>query len=90
MKIILSPAAEKDRLYWKQSGDKKSMAKIQKLVAELEQHPTTGTGQVEQLKGDWSGFWSRRINKKDRIIYKIDLEKGEVHITSMRDHYGEK
>ena len=47
----------------------------------------TGTGQVEQLKGNLSGLWSRRINKADRIIYSIEDERVIVTVISMKGHY---
>ncbi|PRD49142.1 Txe/YoeB family addiction module toxin [Sphingobacterium haloxyli] len=54
------------------SGNKADIKKIEIIIAELEEHPETGTGNPEQLKYELSGFWSRRINAKDRIIYTID------------------
>jgi len=44
-------------------------------------------GQVELLKGDLSGYWSRRLNKKDRMIYAIDEVEAIVHVLSLRGHY---
>jgi toxin YoeB len=55
----------------KTSGRKIDLQKLDKIIEELETHPTTGTGNPEQLKHNLSGFWSRRINKKDRLIYEI-------------------
>ena len=46
------------------SGDKASIKKLEKIILELQEHPTFGTGNPEQLKHHLSGFWSRRINKK--------------------------
>lgn len=60
-KLILAEEAERDLLLWKKSGQKKDLLKILSLFKKLEEHPTTGTGQVEQLKGNLSGYWSRRI-----------------------------
>lgn len=61
------------------------------LLPEAEQHfPTTGTGQVEQLKGNLSGFWSRRIDKGSRMIYTIENEKVIVTVVSLNGHYGDK
>jgi toxin YoeB len=53
----------------------------------LAEHPAMGTGQVERLKGDLSGYWSRRLNKKDRMIYKIDDVEAIVHLLSFKGHY---
>lgn len=70
------------------SGDKASIKKFEKIVLELENQPTTGTGNPEQLKHNLSGFWSRRINKKDRLIYQIIEEPEQmVVIISALGHY---
>ena len=70
------------------SGDKASIKKLEKIVLELEIHPQIGTGNPEQLKHNLSGFWSRRLNKKDRLIYEI-IEEPEnlVVVVSALGHY---
>ena len=70
-KIIFDKIAKTDVDAIKKSGDKTSLIKLNKILEELEIHPKTGTGNPEQLKHNLSGFWSRRINKKDRLIYQI-------------------
>ena len=89
-KIALTMEAEKQLLQWKKSGQKKDLKKIISLFKELEEHPTTGSGQIEQLKGDLSGYWSRRINKQDRIIYSIEEEVVTVNVISIKKHYKDK
>lgn len=69
--LILTPEAEKHLKEWSKSGQKKTLKKIADLFDELRLHPTTGTGHVEQLKGNLSGLWSREISKGDRLIYCI-------------------
>ena len=64
-------------------GNKAIINKITRLFEELKQHPDTGTGQPEPLRGDLSGYWSRRINREHRIIYTIDT----VTIYSLKGHY---
>ena len=59
--------------------------KILTLLDELTEHPFTGTGKPEQLKHDFSGYWSRRINKEHRLIYSV-LED-VVYINSAFGHY---
>ena len=88
--LKLTDEAQKQLLQWKKSGKKKDLAKILSLFQELEEHPTTGTGQVEQLKGNLSGFWSRRIDKHFRIIYTIHEEIVTVEVVSVKSHYGDK
>ena len=89
-KLILMPEAERHLQEWRKSGQKKTLLKIAALLEELWEHPTTGTGKVEQLKGDLEGFWSRRINKDSRLIYKIEEEIITVFVVSLKGHYGDK
>lgn len=88
--LILMPEAEKHLKEWRKSGQKKTLKKIKDLFEELRQHPTTGTGHVEQLKGNYSGYWSREINKGDRMIYSIKDDKVIVNVVSLKGHYGDK
>lgn len=70
------------------SGDKASLKKLNIILEELEIHPQIGTGNPEQLKHNLSGFWSRRINKKDRLIYEIIEEPDNlVVVVSALGHY---
>lgn len=89
-RIVLTEEAEKQLIQWKKTGQKKDLAKILSLFKELEEHPSTGTGQVEQLKGNLSEYWSRRINKYFRIIYTIYEETVTVTVVSVKGHYGDK
>jgi toxin YoeB len=84
------PEAERHLQEWRKSGQKKTLLKIAALLEELCEHPTTGTGKVEQLKGDLEGFWGRRINKDSRLIYKIEEEIITVFVVSLKGHYGDK
>ncbi len=74
----------------KKSGDKATLKKLQKLFNELIEHPTTGTGQPEILKHNLAGLYSRRINKKDRLVYSINDEIVTVYVLSTASHYGDK
>ena len=85
--LILTPEAQNHLEEWKKSGQVKTLKKIIGLLEELTLHPTIGTGKPEQLKGDLSGYWSRRINKCDRIIYSIEDEKVTVTVISIKGHY---
>lgn len=88
--LVLSPDAEAQLDEWNKSGQTAVLRKLAKLFDELENHPMTGTGKPERLKGDLKGFWSRRITKADRMIYKIDGDKILVGIVSLKGHYGDK
>lgn len=87
-RIIFEKIAKNDIDAIKKSGDKASLNKLNKILDELEIHPKTGTGNPEQLKHNLAGFWSRRINKKDRLIYEI-IEEPEnlVVVVSALGHY---
>lgn len=70
------------------SGDKSIIKNLEKIIIELSEHPTTGIGNPEPLKNQLSGFWSRRLNKKDRLIYQI-FEDSEnlVVVVAALGHY---
>jgi toxin YoeB len=86
-KIEFRKEAEKDLILHKKSGNKANINKIQKILIELFEHPYSGEGQPEALKHELSGFWSRRINQKDRIIYKIEEQIVTVLVVSATGHY---
>ena len=88
--LILMPEAERNLKEWRKSGQKKTIKKIADLFEELRQHPTTGTGHVEQLRGNLSGLWSREINKGDRLIYCIEDDKVIVTVISLKGHDSDK
>ncbi len=72
------------------SGKQATIKKITVILKELSIHPYTGVGKPEQLKGELSGFWSRRLNRKDRIIYKVKEDIVTVYVVSAMGHYEEK
>lgn len=74
-------------LFIKKSGNTASIKKILKILNELKEHPSTGSGNPEELKYDLSGFWSRRINSKDRLIYEIVEDLNTVFVVSGLGHY---
>lgn len=85
--IELTEKAEEQLRTWKQSWQIKTLKKIISLFEELREHPKTGTGQVEQLRGNLSGFWSRRIDKGSRMIYFIEDDRVVVTVISLFGHY---
>lgn len=89
-RIVLTALAEKHLAEWRKSGQKKTILKIVSLFEELSEHPDSGTGQPERLKGDLSGYWSRRIDKSNRLIYSIDGQIVTVTIISLLGHYSDK
>ena len=88
--IELTFDAIKDIEKFKQSGDKKVLLKIDKLLNELREHPKTGTGKPELLKYYEIPTWSRRLTDNHRLIYRIQDDKVIVMILSFWGHYGDK
>jgi toxin YoeB len=71
-----------------QSEDKKTLKKINLLIKDISRNTFDGIGKPEPLKGDLNGYWSRRINDKDRLIYYF--KGGTVYVVSLKGHYGDK
>ena len=86
LEIKFTESAEKDFEFWCTS-DRKTAQKIVSLLEEMAQTPYTGKGKPEALKHEYSGFWSRRINSKDRIVYQVDEQAAILYIVSLRKHY---
>ncbi|MFT5860423.1 MAG: toxin YoeB [Flavobacteriaceae bacterium] len=84
MKLIWLTRAWEDYLYWQQN-DKKTLKKINKLIKDIQRTPFTGIGYPEQLKHNLSGWWSRRINLEDRLVYKV--ENDSIVLLQCRKHY---
>jgi toxin YoeB len=76
-----------DYLSW-QHSDIKIAEKINQLIEECLKDPFHGIGKPEPLKGELTGFWSRRIDQKHRLVYLVD--DGCVYIAACRQHYDEK
>ena len=87
MNITWHESAWEDYLYW-QKQDKKTLAKINKLLADICRNGNTGIGKPEQLRGNLSEYWSRRIDEKNRIVYSIN--DGNVNIIQCGSHYRDK
>lgn len=73
MKIVFLDQAWEDYLYW-QNTDKSMLKKINALVKEIDRSPFDGSGKPDPLKHNMAGWWSRRINLEQRLVYKIDKE----------------
>ncbi len=89
MEVIYSEKAQKDRDYWKKSGNKVIMNKISALIEDIQLHPFEGIGKPEPLKYHLTGRWSRRINQEHRIIYRVTDENTIeiLEILSLKGHY---
>ncbi len=88
MKKIWHDDAWNEYLYW-QTQDKKTLKKINDLVKDIERNGAeSGIGKPEPLKGNLTGFFSRRIDDANRLIYKVSEET--LEIISCKGHYGDK
>lgn len=84
MRLLWEDRAWEDYLYW-QTQDKKTLKRINALIAEMRRTPFEGIGKPEPLKGNLSGYWSRRIDEVNRIVY---FEQSDtIYIVSCREHY---
>jgi toxin YoeB len=83
-KVGWSENAWEDYLYW-QAHDKRILGEINGLIEEISRDPFKGTGKPEPLKGDLSGFWSRRITKEDRLVYIV--QENVIYVMACRHHY---
>lgn len=81
-----SDNAWEDYLYW-QTQDRRTLKRVNELLRDIEREPFAGKGKPEPLKYERQGYWSRRINDVDRLVYRI--ENGRLEIVSCRSHYDE-
>jgi toxin YoeB len=88
--LKLTPIAIEDIEFHKRSGDKATLKKLSVLFSELVEHPKTGTSKPEEMKYNFVGCWSRRINDKHRLVYRIDNEIVTLIILQARGHYSDK
>lgn len=84
MKVQFTQEAWKD-FGWFIDKDKRMVKRIRELLKDILRHPEEGIGKPERLKFQLSGYWSRRISKEHRLIYKI--EKDNIIVISCRYHY---
>ena len=84
---IWHDTAWEDYLYW-QTQDKKTLKRINKMLQDIERNGYSCIGKPEPLKHDFQGFWSVEIDKKNRIVFRI--ENGTLEITQCGSHYGDK
>ncbi|MFC6223201.1 Txe/YoeB family addiction module toxin [Hymenobacter artigasi] len=82
--IVFTPNAFEHYQYWQES-DRKTVRKINQLLRECQRTPFEGTGKPEPLKGEFSGFWSRRITQEHRLVYEVDANN--IFVISCRYHY---
>ena len=76
-----------DYLYW-QTQDKRTIKRINQLILDIDRNGNSGIGKPEALSGDLAGFWSRRIDDTNRLVYRI--RDGKIEIAQCRGHYDDK
>lgn len=87
MDKIWSDRAWEEFVYWEEKN-KRIYKRILQLLKDIDRNMYAGIGKPEPLKEDLSGFWSRKIDEKNRIVYKI--VDGKIYIAQCGSHYGDK
>jgi toxin YoeB len=88
VKLVFADAAWEDYIYWA-DADAKTLTRLNSLIEECRRNPFAGAGKPEPLRGDLQGWWSRRITKADRLVYRV-AGKGldqRLEIAQCRFHY---
>ncbi len=84
MRLLWDESAWEEYLYW-QAQDKKTLKRINLLLKDIQRNTFTGIGDPEPLKDNLSGWWSRRIDSANRIVYKE--KDGAIIIAQCKGHY---
>ena len=84
MRIVFSKQAWEDYLHW-QANDPRLLQRLNGLIKECARTPIQGTGKPEPLRGDLSGWWSRRMTQEHRLVYRV--EGDDLLIAQCRYHY---
>jgi toxin YoeB len=82
--LVFTPNAWSDYMYW-QGQDKKTLKRINTIIEAIAREPFAGIGKPEQLRGDLTGYWSRRIDDVNRLVYQAT--ESELHIFTCGYHY---
>lgn len=89
-RIEIEPSAELEIKFHLKSGNKAIIKKLEKIILELTETPYFGIGNPEALKNNLSGYWSRRLSQKDRLIYRVDEDVVTVFVIAALGHYSDK
>jgi toxin YoeB len=81
--IRFTPTGWRDYTSW--AGDRKMLQRINRLIDEAVRDPAVGVGKPEPLRGDYAGFWSRRIDQEHRLVYTVDDH--DLVVVAARYHY---
>lgn len=83
--LTFLPQAWQDYVYW-QTQDKKTLKRINLLIQDIMRSPFDGLGKPEPLRENLSGWWSRRIDDTNRIVYKVEADA--IVVAQCKTHYG--
>jgi toxin YoeB len=86
MQKVWTDEAWEEYLYW-QGQDKKTLKRINSILKDINRSPFSGIGKPEPLKHEQQGYWSRRIDEANRIVYKMENE--QIVIVQCGAHYGD-
>lgn len=84
MNLVFTENGWEDYLYW-QKQDGKKMERINELLKDISRQPYAGIGKPEPLRGNLSGWWSRRIDTEHRLVYRV--EANQIIVLQCRYHY---
>jgi toxin YoeB len=84
LNVMWTAEAWDDYVYW-QGQDKKTLKRINQLIKDMQRTPFEGIGKPEPLKENLTGFWSRRIDETNRLVYEVT--SAQLNIVSCRYHY---
>ena len=87
MELVLLKQAREDWDYWLSTNNEKVIKRIKELIKDINEHPFSGKGKPEPLKGRLQGKWSRRITNEHRIVYSISDGRIYIFVFSLRFHY---
>lgn len=88
MKLVFADRAWEDNLHW-QAADPNVLERLNALIRECTRTPFQGMGKPEPLRGDYKGWWSRRLTLEDRLVYRVSGsgETRQLEIAQCRFHY---
>lgn len=88
MKLVFTERAWADYLYW-QDGDRAVLARVNEVIKDALRSPFRGIGKPEPLAGNLKGFWSRRITREHRLVYRVSGASGDqtLEVVACRYHY---
>ena len=86
MTKIWADRAWEDYLYW-QEQDRKTLKRINRILKDIERNAYEGIGKPEPLRHERQGYWSRRIDDVNRLIYRVKDTDGQIEIVQCRAHY---